>query len=1113
MQRHQGGIRLSASDLMRFMECRHATALDLARLEGRGPEPVADSADAALLQAKGDAHERAFLERLRAEGRQVVELTPTVDLEADAARTRAVLADGAEVVFQGALAGGAWGGWTDFLLRVETPSDLGPWSYEVTDTKLKRSPAPKHVLQLALYSELLAEVQGRRPEHMHVALGSGETASLRLSDHAAYAARARRRLEAFVAGPPQTRAVPVPACELCRWRAHCAGVWAAEDSLHLVAGIRRSQVAKLEAAGVTTMAALAAREDRVPRLAPETLETLSAQAAMQVAAREGRPAVALRQPRPGKGFDLLPAPDAGDLFYDIEGDPHVEGGLDYLHGLWAEDTGFTALWGHDRAQEGAALARLAELFADRLAAHPEAHVYHYGQYEIAALRRLTATHGVGEALLDRMLREGRFVDLLAVVRGGIVAGVPSYSLKEMEVFHGLDRGGEVTTAGGSVVAYERWRETGEAAILDEIAAYNRLDCISTARLRDWLVREVRPDRPWPARPAPAAERAEAETAEDVVLRTRLAYAGLPEARQRLLFDLARFHARESRPGAWAVFDAAAAETEALIEDPDCLGGLEADGPAEPAGKGARRSYRFPPQQTRLRAGDRPTAPLAVPPPSVTVEALDRSARRVTVRASARLGAMPDRLDLTPPWPVPTGVIAEGVARVVEDQCGPRRFRAVDDLLSRRAPRLDPTPGGALLPRGADPVAGTVAAVRALDAGVLPIQGPPGTGKTHVAARAILALVREGRRVAVSASSHEAIANLLTEGLQALGAADPDLALVDLEMAHKTGRGAPPYDPGDARIAQVDRYDDPALARAQIVGGTAWMFARPEFEQAFDTLVVDEAGQVSLASLVAMGRAARNIVLVGDPRQLPQVIRGAHPAPADRSGLDWLLGDHATVPEDRGIFLPETRRMHPALCRVVSERVYEGRLSPHPDTARQRVAGAAPFPEAGAALVPVAHEGNAQEAPEEVAAIARAVGHLEGRPWTGPDGRTRALTLADIVVVAPYNARVNALAAALPEAVRVGTVDRFQGREAPVCLVSMTASSAAEIPRGLDFLFSRERLNVALSRARALALVFGSPRLLDAPCATLEDMRLVNLLCALAEAGEIRWDPGTRPGGS
>jgi uncharacterized protein len=1100
MQRNESGVvLLSASDLMRFAGCSHATTLDLARLAGRGPAPGEDSEDAELLQRHGDAHEARHLARLKAAGRSVVEVDRAgLTLAEGVAITRAALAGGAEVVFQGALAGGMWGGWTDFLERVERPSALGAFSYEVADTKLKRKPHPKHVLQLALYSDLLAEVQGTLPERVHVELGNGIRATIPLAEVSAYARRVRSRLEAFVARPEPTRPVPCADCPLCRWRGHCAATLAAEDSLYRVANVTRGQVAKLEALGITTMAALAARQEPVRGMAPETLARLVAQARLQAArGAGGGPAFALRPAVPGKGFDLLPAPDRGDIFYDIEGDPHVAGGLEYLHGLWAPDTGFRAIWAHDRDAERAALVAVLDAFRARLAAHPGARIYHYAAYEVTALRRLTALHGIGEAFLDRLLRERRFVDLYAVVRGGLIASELDYSIKSLEVFTGVARQGEVKTAGGSVVAYERWLEEGDEAILAAIEDYNRIDCVSTEKLRDWLV-AIRPAGPWPDLAVDRAGDEVAEDAEATALRALLSASDLEADRQQLLFDLGFFHRREAKPAWWKIFDSLGRDADELIDDLDCLGGLEAIGPSRVEGRSIVRDYRFPEQETRLKPGSAPTTPLAAPYVSVALETIDHRSRTATVKVGAAKGlALPRRLSLHPPAPLRTDALAAAVRDVIADQCGPRHHRALDDLLARRAPRLDGGPAASIL-GDADPVAGTVRAVLAMQDTVLPIQGPPGTGKTHVAARAILALVAAGRRVAVASTSHEAVSNLLRACLVALPDDATGLGTENVAIAHKLGVGEDPYEP-DLPVHRSRKPDDPAWRTADVVGGTAFHFCRPAFAGAFDTLVVDEAGQVGLANLLAMGRCARNIVLVGDPRQLPQVVQGAHPGAAGVSCLDWLLGEHATVPPERGILQPATRRMHPDLCRFFSGQIYEGRLTSHPDTARQRLSGTR-WPAAGAHLVEIPHAGNAQVSREEIAAIRAAVAELTAGRWTDRDGTTRCLRESDIIVVAPYNAQVNALRAALPERIRVGTVDKFQGQEAPVCLVSMTASSIEDVPRGMGFLFSLNRINVAVSRAKALALVFASPRLLHAACATVEEVRLVNTLCALPVAG-------------
>lgn len=1086
-----GQILFSATDLMRFMGCAHATTLDLSRLRGLGPDPREDSEDAILLQKQGDAHEAAHLARLGNAGRGIVEIARG-DLTHNAAKTFAALAAGPEVVFQGAFLSGNWGGWSDFLERVERPSALGAFSYEVADTKLKRRPHPKHVLQLVLYSDLLTEIQGVAPEFAHVELGDGTRATLRLADYAAYARMARARLESFVGAPTSTRPIPCADCGLCRWADHCESVWQAEDSLFNVANISRGQVKKLEAAGIATMEALANLDHPVRGMAENTRLRLITQARLQHVRKTGEPAFELRPPEPGKGFDLLPQPQLGDIFYDIEGDPHFEGGLEYLHGVWY-DGEFRAFWGHDHTAEAQALSDLLTFFRGRLAANPAARIYHYAAYEITALRRLTTKYGIGEAFLDRLLRERRFVDLFAVVRGGLIGSERNYSIKSMEAFYGRVREGEVKTAGGSVVAYELWRETGEQQILDEIEDYNRIDCISTEELRDWLV-SIRPTGPWPSVAPDAGPKEAEEDADAQSLRATLAASGLPEDRQAMLFNLGLFHKREAKPAQWAVFDSASKDEDELIDSLDALAGLEAIGPVEPVKRSYSRSYNFPLQETKVRPGKGATVPVFDGPPiSVSITEMDRRLRQITVKAGpGKDHLLSDRVNLHPDWPLDPKPIPGALRDVIADQCGPRAYRAVDDLLSRSAPRLKTGP---LMPV-ADPVVGTITAVGAMDETILPIQGPPGTGKTYVTARAILSLVQKGARVGVTSNSHEAIRNVLMGCLSALELDDPDLTL---DLVHKTGGEDDGY-PDNCQVRRTTSNDE-AAGGLHVVGATAWFFSRDDNVQAFDWLFVDEAGQVGLANMVAMGRAARNIVLVGDPRQLPQVIQGSHPEPANLSCLDWMLGEHATVPQSRGIFLPVSRRMHPAVCRFISDQVYEGRLTSHPDTARQSVTGT-PFPEAGAFWVPVPHEGNAQISLEEVAAIQSVTGELLRGTWTEKDGSSRPMRQTDIIVVAPYNAQVNALRDALADGIRVGTVDKFQGQEAPICLVSMTASSAEETSRGMEFLFSLNRINVAVSRAKGLSLVFGAPRLREAKCETVDQMRLVNTLCALPKLGDF-----------
>lgn len=1091
---------------MTFKTCRHATSLDLRFLEIGDLQPAAKSDEEVLLQRQSDAHELGHLKKLELRGRTIVEVPKSgLSLKQGVDLTHKAMRLGTEVIFQAALSGGCWGGYSDFLERVDRPSNFGHWSYEVVDTKLRRTPHPKHVLQLALYSELLAGVQGVLPEYAHLELGDGSRFTVRLSQVSAYARHARTVFENFLKEQPETRPEPVAACTLCRWKEHCQGEWNRRDSLALVAGITRSQRNKLEKAGINTMSELAQLSGSVPKLAPDTQRRLATQARLQVARRAGGPpSFELRTPEAGKGFDLLPRPAEGDVFYDIEGDPYHEGGLEYLHGLWFCDDGewqFKAIWAHDRIAEGKAVAELLDFLLDRLARYPKAHTYHYANYEVAALRRLTAEHRVGEAAMDQLLRERRFVDLYKVVSGGLIASEKGYSIKDLEAFYMGKRSAEVATAGASVVFYEKWRETHEHALLDLIYDYNRTDCISTQLLRDWLLQAVRPTSlAWPRLgPTPktedmAATRVSNQADTHLAKRFKSSKNRLGRSVAMLLADLSQFYKREDNPGWWAIYDRLAQDSEALLDDLDSVFGLEAiDDAVRVTAKSFERTYRYPAQATKLRAGKKPCIKPATEPQTVDLRSLDPISRTIVLRRSASQGELPGYLHLLPDKPRDKRVLEAALARTIEVIIDhPGEARAVEQLITRGSPCL--TSGHRLnhhASNEADLCSQISATIGMLDGATLGIQGPPGTGKTYVSALAIIDLVRAGKRVAVSSNSHQAIANLLEA--VALRAKSEGVECKIVQKGKDDGGQR------SAGIIRVDKNDAPEIGCADVVGATAWHFARYK-APAFDYLFIDEAGQVSLANVLAMALSARNLVLVGDPMQLPQPLQGTHPGDSGLSCLEYLLGGERIIPADRGFFIPSSRRMHPLICAFISEAVYEGKLRSDTSADRQILVSTSGQFLAGAAVQPVAHSGNSQTCDEEVTAVHDAIQFLVGSTYRSANGLERRIDYSDILVVAPYNAQVNALKAALPHAVRVGTVDRFQGQEAPVCLISMTTSSSEEMPRDMSFLFSINRINVAVSRAQVRAVVFASPQLLDTPCNTIEEMTLVNALCLLAEHG-------------
>ena len=881
-------------------------------------------------------------------------------------------------------------------------------TYEAVDTKLARSAKPAYILQLCFYSEQLARIQGVEPAWIHVLLGSGERQSFRPSEFAAYARNVHKRLEAFVATGRATKPYPCNACGTCDFQARCEAEWKETDSLGLVAGVGRREMVQLEPAGIMTLAELA-RATEPAGLNAERFAKVQRQARLQLEGRElQEPVYELLPPHADSGFALLPDPSPGDLFFDIEGNPFwdEDGSLEYLWGVLDADDDFTPLWAHDHPSEQAALERFVDLVHARLREHPEMHVYHYASYEVSALRRLMGRYGTREAEVDDLLRRGVLVDLLKVVRGGVVASVPGYGLKEMEVFLDFDRSAEIRDGGTSIVEHERYIETREQPILDGIAHYNREDCVATRLLRDWLLElraqagPITPPEPVEPREAPP------EKEERAALR-----AALLEVGQELAGQLLDYHDRERKPVWWAFFDRVEMTPDELVEDADSIGLLAPTGESGPVKRSVVHVFEFPPQEHKLRINTSPLDP-ATRKHAGDIVALDREERRLELKRGPSLDDVPLPEALIPGDPYRTEAQEAALMRFGRSLlAGDRRYPALESVL-RREPFDRPVQTNDL-----DELE---ALLLSLDGGHLVIQGPPGSGKTWTSGRLIARLLAQGKRVGVASTSHKAIHKLLEE-VEAAG--------ISVQGAKKASSGNPESFYEGERIENVTDAAD--CGEAPLLGGTAWLFARDQFDGELDYLFIDEAGQVSLADALAMGTAARNLVLVGDPLQLAQVLQGTHPEGAGASVLTHLLGEHTTIPANRGIFLELTFRLHPDVCGYISEEFYEGRLRNDPCTEpRGTPLGT------GLRFIPVEHEGRTQESQEEAAAVAAQLDAL----------LAAGVAASDVMVVAPYNQQVNLLRERLPEAVRIGTVDKFQGQEAKIVLYSLTSSSGEDVPR-------------------------------------------------------------------
>ncbi|GAA2035398.1 TM0106 family RecB-like putative nuclease [Agromyces tropicus] len=1181
----EGTVVTSASDLKKASDCEFAFLRELDVKLGHDTrfEPVAD----AMLERAGrmgDAHELRVLQRYRDEfGEGVVEidrpdLRDPEQLEAAVAATRAAFEAGAPVVFQATFVDDGFVGFADFIVR--QPDGR----YLVQDSKLARRARVTALLQLAAYAAQLDRLGIPRADTVELLLGDGTTSSHRLADIEPVFLLRRERLRQIVAervaadGPVEwgdPRYALDGRCPTCDLEVQ------ANRDLLLVAGLRITQRAHFHDAGITTIDELAASTGPVEGVMDATLEGLRVQARLQLAAEAETlaaeaagtrgpddpplpPPVEVREPG---ALAAIPEPDAGDLFFDFEGDPlYTEGaatewGLDYLFGMVDVDERFTPIWAHSFAEERAALLAFLELVRERRARHPNLHIYHYASYERTHLTSIAARHGVGEAEVDQLLADGVLVDLYPIVKRAVRVGSRSYSIKKLEPLYMGDelREADVKSGGDSILEYVRARELratggldpatgleGEAAaqfVLDDLAEYNRYDCVSTLRLRDWLLGLARDHG---VAPVPALLLAEptGKQYETSPLASELAAlaGGADERRDdpdRTALALAAaaidYHDREAKTFWWGHFFRVEQPLEAWEDHRDVL-------VVDPARTVVLHDwYREGRQQFdrrelllrgRIAPGSRFSAGAELyllydwpaPFPSFSRRPGSRAlAKAVVVEATADGVRIEERSTADDTWrelpfalvpgPPPQagrqkGAIAEWARPIVDLQPRWPKDAAVD-LLRRIPPR---TRSGALAPLpDHDYVGSVVRSLGDLDDSYLAVQGPPGTGKTYVASRVIARLVgHHGWKVGVVAQSHAVVEHLLDAVVEA--GLDPRLvAKAPKDRDDGVARGWTTIEKnGAAAFIAANRE------RGFVYGGTAWDFANADRvgRRALDVLVIDEAGQFSLASTIAASVASRRLLLLGDPQQLPQVSQGTHPEPIDMSALGWIADGHDVLPHEFGYFLAESRRMHPDLAAAVSELSYEGELASHPSAASRSVQGVAP----GLVPVPVEHEGNTTESPEEAAEVVRIASSLVGLPYTGlrqGDGdpvadAPRPLEPRDLIVVTPYNAQLAIVRAALDRAgladVPVGTVDKFQGQEAAVAIVSLAASSATAAPRGVEFLLLKNRLNVAISRAQVAAYLVYSPGLLDALPRTPQGVAQLSAFARLVGVELPVWAP-------
>jgi uncharacterized protein len=1094
------------------MSCKHATFLNL-QLARKiiSPPHVYDNPSLLALQKRGEEFEKDYITHLKTSGKTVVEISKG-STNGAVAQTIDAIQKGADIIYQARLELAPWNGWADFLIKVDKPGKFGNWSYEVMDTKLSKETRAGAILQISLYSEMLEQLQGCRPKYMHIKNPAGEH-HYRVDDFAAYYRLMKKDLLQAIDQPQESYPDPVVHCDICKWWTICNKRRRDDDHLSFIAGMGNMQMKEVKKWGVTTlelMAGLALPFVHKPgRGNVQTFEKLSHQARLQHQWRKlNRPVFEILQLQEDLGFYKLPEPSEHDIFFDFEGDPYVgDTGIEYLFGWYYRDE-YHDLWAHNDAEELQALEKFMDIVMNIWKQDETMHIYHFGAYEQSALKRLVGKYATREDDLDRLLRAGVFVNLHTITRNAVIAGIESYSLKDLEKLHGYLRIRDLRLVAQNKVYYEGLLESGYYGDIDEetiavVRDYNKDDCISTKYLRDWL-EKIRQELIDQQKDIPRPVKEDDNPSENVTAHQQKIQPifdqltkDVPFEKENrtseqqakwLLANMLDWYRREKKSFWWEYYRLSELGDEDLLEEDDALAGLVYTGIQQQGKKSIVHYYSFPEQEFTLKEGDN----VAYKAETIgEIYSIDPASRIVGIKKRKK------SVDIHP-----TNIISrddikdtkkeESIVRFAEDVLqnginGTGKYQAGRELLLRSIELpMDPSQ----INESANPA---IMLVTKLENDVLPIQGPPGTGKSHTAAQMIISLIKAGKKIGVTALSHKVITALLEKVINA-AIKEKMTARILQKVSELTGREDPNWIEAEENRSVIERMQE-----VPIIAGTSFMWARQEFFESVDFLFVDEAGQLSLIDTLSLSHAGKNLVLMGDPQQLKQPQKGSHPEGTEVSALEHILQEQKTISKDQGLFLETTWRMHPAINDYISELFYDDRLHTKPETANQRLEGSDLYKEPGLYVELIKHEGNQNSAAEEVEKVVSIVNGLLGGNiyWIDCDKQKHKLGSHHIKIISPYNAQVEMLKAVLP-GIQIGTVDKFQGQEAPVIIFSMATSTPEDAPRGMEFLYSLNRFNVAVSRARAIFILVASASLFEPVCKSTHQMQLANSLCRLME---------------
>ena len=1121
---------VSPSDLNNFVACKY-TVLNEIKYHNKEIRKSPDRANDKLWKEMGVEHEKRHYKILKEKYKKSITIKSDLNEKDRFDETVRAIQKGYDLIYHAYLIDDNLRGEADFLIKCDTKSDLGDYSYEVYDTKITRNLKPRHITQITAYSDMLGKIQKVLPEKMYLIDGSDEYHSFKTIEYIDLFNHSKKEFIKFLSNISKEKIYPEKCsyCNLCDWKDECDKTWENDNYINLVAGSNKSQIEKLKKNKIRTVEQLSKTKLTAIdlKINAESFKKIQLQAQLQEEKRNtGEDKIVILDSDFGKGFYKLPKPDDGDVFFDIEGYPRMDRPFEYLHGLYYKDKGklkFKDLWAknYNKESEKNIFIELINFLEKRFIEYPNAHIYHYASYEKRAIRELATSYSSefpkGDIVNDDLLRKEKYVDLFSIVSQSIRTSERDLSLKSIEKFYNFKRKADIVKADDSVIKYDNWIATKNEKYKQDIINYNEEDCISTYLLREFLVKNKPENIDWFVKQEEITKEGEepnkyrrkasnklSREEVEVDLNNRLEKKKNKTNKKFVenLKNFIGFHWKSNKPEFWEVFDRAEKTHLELEDDTECIANsVLIDDKPKVTEDGFIYSYRFNDQNYKQKEGKSAFDAHQIKGLgtiySIEENFPDKNIVKILVSKRRKNIEMPSLLTLGNTMPPQVHQHDQALNKFLEDYIlnDGENYKSIMDMLERKEPDIKNIKSGSILiEENKDLITQSIEIVKNLNNSYLTIQGPPGTGKTYTSAKIIIELMKAGKKVGVTSNSHEAIKTLLIAIEQQ--AVDQNYEFSGMRKSKSSDKHEWKF------IRNVTTGKPLNMDSYSLFAGTSWFFVDPRMNKTLDYLFIDEAGQVALGTTIANATSADNLVLIGDQMQLSQPMRAKHEGYARMSSLDFILEDDDTISTDKGVFLNVTRRLNKKICNYISTSFYDSRLTSDPITETRSVnLKLDPIKDEGLFYVPIDHNGCSQRSDEEADLVEKVFNKIVNKEYKS-ENITGKISAKDIMVVAPYNAQANNIRERLKKKfkddVRVGTIDLFQGQEAKVVLISMTTSDVESLPRHKDFFFSRNRLNVAISRAECVAIIIFNENLLLASASNIKEMKLINSFCKLLE---------------